>query len=295
MAPTTGPVPATPSDDLFELVTSRVSEPTIGYGNLYLRFLLHLPRLAGGSGLVDVVAAEDELLRLHAQAEQRAQPHRALANPPANKTTASELVVAHIEERLAEIVHRDFHYLSSFRPASLNIGAFMPEGDSRRLAALATFSALDITTIIEALPSGVEADEVAVLSRMFAFDWAPRNTISRLLAQATKLLHYQQPRIRMLLTYVNPNLGFTATSYRASNWIRFGQECGTRYAYLDQDYVTDRELIRQFGSTDAVPSDRVIFSTMPLKPLDLYASVIDAKLRREVSSGSLHTLRYPSA
>jgi hypothetical protein len=45
---------------------------------------------------------------------------------------------------------------------------------------------------------------------------------------------------RLLLTYRNPNVGFTGASYRAGNWILWARERGTRYSYLDRQYITDR-------------------------------------------------------
>jgi hypothetical protein len=52
-------------------------------------------------------------------------------------------------------------------------------------------------------------------------------------------------KAKMLFTYVNPNLGFTGVSYRASNWSLAGTEDNVVYHYINQDYVTDRELQRR--------------------------------------------------
>jgi hypothetical protein len=48
------------------------------------------------------------------------------------------------------------------------------------------------------------------------------------------------------VTYVNPNMGFTGSSYRASGWHLLGTEPGTTYRYLDERYITDRALSAAF-------------------------------------------------
>jgi hypothetical protein len=62
------------------------------------------------------------------------------------------------------------------------------------------------------------------------------------------------------VTYVNPNMMFTGSSYRASGWQQIGTEPGTRYRYLADRYTTDRELARQFGAHDDETYQRLLGS-----------------------------------
>jgi hypothetical protein len=80
-----------------------------------------------------------------------------------------------------------------------------------------------------------------------------------------------------LLTYVNPNMGFRGTSYRASGWQLLGIESGTKYRYIDGRYITDRKLAARFGSHSddtyqRLLSDRFAVSAMPLEPLLVFHS-----------------------
>ena len=134
-------------------------------------------------------------------------------------------------------VVEQFHYLRSARRGSAIVAA-RHEG---RIAALCSLSSLDLPHIAERLPLDDPA-EAAVVSRVFAFDWAPRNVISYLLARAEAIWTADAPSLRMLVTYLNPNMGFTGASYRAANWVPLGTEAGTRYAYLDGRYITDRHV-----------------------------------------------------
>src|SRR5207253_687620 len=86
---------------------------------------------------------------------------------------------------------------------------------------------------------GVASSAASVVSRVFAFDLAPRNTLSFLLAAVQR--EERHFGVTDLLTYVNPNMGFTGTSYYAANWA-LAAEAPHKYYYLDDRYITLREL-----------------------------------------------------
>jgi len=183
--------------------------------------------------------------------------------------------IVRIDAPPAAAVLGHFHYLRSPREDSVNVAAVY----SGRIAAICSISRLDLPLIEQQLP--VMRGEAAVISRVFAFDWAPRNTISYLLARAERYASREQGEIRMLLTYVNPNLGFTGASYKAANWLPLGCETGTRYAYLDKRYITDRRVC-QLARADRL---RVEYSRMPLRPLVLLCRLLDKGLQRAHPKG----------
>ncbi len=264
-----------------------------------VRLLLHLPRVAEEDGTVEAHVAAEESDRLARELAAATAAYSAWTEPPREPVGGvAALALAPVEEAAAQVVLERFHYLGSFRRGSDHLGGFVGQGADPRLAALLTLSALDVPTIAERLPAGVEATDVAVLSRVFAFDWAPRNTLSFLMARVTRELRRRAAPPRLLVTYLNPNLGFTGASYRAANWALWGREAGTRYAYLDGRYTTDRELVRSFGTAepDALVGRlgaRIRFSRMPLRPLDVYACALDPGLRGELEGAEPIPLRRP--
>jgi hypothetical protein len=240
---------------------------------LEVEALLHLPRLAGFEGDVATTVAEHEATRLSQRLRVLHEPARRLLRPPEIVPGVSELVFREVEEPLATMVMKRLHYLHSPRWESVHLGSYTSEG---RLAALVSVSPLDLGTIVAALPPDVAADETLVVSRVFAFDWAPRNAISHLLASVERRLREERPEVRLLLTYLNPNLGFDGASYRAANWMLFGHEAGTRYGYLDDNYITDREI----SGLPAADRRRVVYSLMPLAPLVLFGRRVRRRDRR---------------
>jgi hypothetical protein len=109
-----------------------------------------------------------------------------------------------------------------------------------------------------------------VVSRVFVFEGAPRNSISYLLSRVAR--EERHLGVTDLLTYVNPNMMFSGSSYRASGWRQLGSEPGTTYRYLDGRYITDRELASRYGARGDegykyLLGQRFAKSVMPLAPL----------------------------
>jgi hypothetical protein len=103
----------------------------------------------------------------------------------------------------------------------------------------------------------------------------------------------------MLLTYLDPNLGFRGTVYRATNWVLFGREKKTRYLYLDDNYVTDRRMIKEYGTADLLKlrpllGSRITSSHEPLRPLELYIYFLDSEDRSRHNQSSVHEFTPPS-
>ncbi len=250
---------------------------------LELQVLLYLPRLMHEFGYPfpgdDVFA--HEIRRLITLIRNRVNPYAYWRDDPVTPLTnlhTTEFV--EVSEREAHIIHERFHYLSSFRPDSVSFG--LKTLKENRLASLITLSPFDLEHLTE-LPYGVNKSNVLVVSRVFCFDWVPMNTVSYMMGQMYKWVRLKQPGVKMLLTYINPNLAFTGSSLKASNWVLFGYEKGTRYAYIDKEYTTDRELVRYHGTANPTQLERMLpgrfdVSRVQLDPLQLYAYFIDKEL-----------------
>lgn len=257
-----------------------IAEPAVAPRALEIEALLHLPRLAGADGGVAWPTAAEEIARLSRRLQALAEPTAELARAPSIAPELRNLRFDAVDEEIAATIMRRFHYLHSPRLGSLHFGSHISDG---RVAALASLSELDLPTVAASLPFSISADETLVVSRVFAFDWAPQNTISHLFGRLERVLRAERPDIRFLVTYLNPNLGFDGASYRAANWFLFAHETGTQYAYLDGDYLTDR-------AVDRLPEgdrQRVVYSAMPLAPLRIYGRLLSRRDRRRTVVASV--------
>jgi hypothetical protein len=262
-----GPGPA------IEALARRHADRSLSPRALGVESLLHMPRLADSAGAVVCERADAEVARLSRRLHTFYEPVEELLRPPAVAPELADIRVGVVEEPVATTIAKHLHYLHSPRRHGLHLGSYTTE---QRLVAMVSISPLDIAPIVAVLPSGVRPAEAFVVSRVFAFDWAPRNTISHLLSNVERRLREAHGEIRLLLTYLNPNLGFDGASYRAANWSLFGYEAGTRYGYLGNDYITDREIAR----LPVADRRRVVYSLMPLAPLMLFGRLLRRHDRR---------------
>jgi hypothetical protein len=289
-----GQVVAASVTEVDQLVAAAGFRDGVGPRALRLQALLHLPRIASLSGTVPAALAAQEIDRLARLSAAEIKPWRQLAAPPRRlPRSPRELTVDPAPSEEARVIQEHFHYLRSMRPDTLPFAACF----DGRVAALASVAPLDVEPISASLPARLHAEDVAVVARIFAFDWAPRNTITYLLARVGRVMA-EDDKKQMLLTYLNPNLGFTGASYKAANWTLYAEERGTRYAYLDGNYVTDRKLRERYGTADPARlqdllGSRLAFSRMHLRPLKLYSLVFDARTRDELASGPPHELDRP--
>lgn len=271
--------------------TDEPGPPVLDSRQLLRRALLHLPRFTRAE-LEDSKRVQGEIARVAAQLQRaHADAPVELRKPRPSGVTLSACEIVEVPPPLAAAVHRSFHYLGTAREGSLHLGLRAPRvGLERGLLALATFSKLDVPHLIDSLAFPPSSNARAlVLSRLFAFASAPKNTMSYLLGRACDRLRQQDRHLRVVFTYLNPNLGFHGTVYRASNWRLYGFEYKRRYLYLDGDYLTERRALELFGSCDEVRLARMLGprfarSLQPLRPLEIYARW----LRHQRASLPLH-------
>lgn len=248
--------------------------------NLKTLSLLYLPRLALRSSL-DANAVRTEIWRL-ADCLRRRSCFDSEAEPMhPGVDDLTEFEFSEISERKASSTIRKYHYLGTSRSDSVHFGLNLALHGKRQVYSLLTLSPYDLWHI--SLPAGIAADQAVVISRIFAFDTAPKNAISYMIGNLTRWLRRQKPSTRFVLTYVDPAMGFSGASYRAANFSLYGYEVGTRYCYVDGFYVTDRELKSRYGTFEpallAILLRNRFEVVEDLPPLHIYSRALDHRVK----------------
>ncbi len=259
---------------------------------LVKRMLLQLPKF-DDNDLLDYNKIKNEIIRLGSKIKTSREKNPL---PPLNhrRIEVKELTLKTVPENIAKIIHENYHYIGSHRTESFYKGLYS-ENDDESIYSLITLSSFDLNNIHLYIPREIKHDEVLVVSRVYSFRDAPKNSISFMIGSIVKWIRKEHPKVKMLLTYVNPNLGFFGSSLKASNWFFYGKEKGICYAYFDEDYITLRELGKKmnifgFEKSNYFLSERLKFSVQPLMPLELYAFFIDRKLRERYSQPFNHDI-----
>jgi hypothetical protein len=230
---------------------------------LFLQALLQLPRVTDKQRFAPIPVVEELLAEL---AEEL--PFKSEWVVPDTVSSPRELELHPLDAVTARDVMQRFHYLRSPRTDGRAYGLITK---TKRLVALCVSSPIDVARLNELLASAGRGEgQARVISRVFAFEGAPVNSISYMLSRVAR--EERQFGVSDLVTYVNPNLGFQGSSYRASGWHLLGTESVIKYRYLDGRYITDRELATRFDlhSDEAylrLLEGRFAVSTMPLEPL----------------------------
>lgn len=218
-----------------------------------VRTLLHLPRVAGYRGQVSMRQIDQELMhRARDLRRDIAAVRRELV--PTEKVALDDLRFAELDAADAELIFSKLHYLRSARPGSLNFALVDSAG---RPYSLASVSPLEWKLVGRQLSSqfGVSHTAVWDVSRVYSFDLAPANAISYLLAKVRSRFRTGSEGVKLLVTAVDPNLGFSGSSYRAANWQQWMTVQPRPYLYLDRRYASPRQLRGRFGT--ASPNELV--------------------------------------
>jgi len=215
---------------------------------LRVRALLHLSRVAGYSGRVSLRQVETELFRT--ARELRADYREVRQLIPTRRFPLKDLRFVELETAQADAIFSHLHYLRSARPGSLNFALVDPV---RGLpVSLCSVSPLEWKLVARQISRQfqVSRSNVWEVSRVYSFDVAPANAISFLLARVRSRFRRGEENVQLLSTGVDPNLGFTGSSYRAANWQSWMTVQARPYLYFERRYASPRQLRRRFGTAN---------------------------------------------
>jgi hypothetical protein len=213
---------------------------------LSVRVLLHLPRVATLTGDLTRDQLDRELFHNSRQLREDVRAAGDLLS--AREFALQDLVFAPIPAERAEAVFGSLHYLKSARPGSLNFALLDPVG--RLPVSLCSVSPLESRRVGGQVHArfGVAPERIWEVSRVYSHA-APPNAISFLLARVRGALRRRVNDVDLLVTAVDPNLGFNGASYRAANWQQWLTVAPRPFLYHERRHVSPRQLRQRFGTS----------------------------------------------
>lgn len=209
---------------------------------LAVRARLHLPCYAGPDGRVSYRAAAAVVIRNAARLRKDQRDVSDLI--PRGEYALSDLEFRQIGAE-AERVFSSLHYLRNARHGSLNFA--LVDKQTGAPLTLCSASPLEWQRVADQvmLRAGIPQKAVWDLSRVYSFTGAPPNAVSYLLAQVRKYFQRRND-VDLLTTAVDPNLGFTGSSYLASNWQQWMTVQARPYLYYRGRYMSLRQMRASF-------------------------------------------------
>lgn len=217
---------------------------------LAVRALLHLPRVASRTGWVTNWRVKREVEISAEQLGQDIQGARKFL--PVGKFPLCDLAFEEIDSRRAVPVLSLLHYLRSARPGSRYFALVDPVHSLP--VSLCSVCPLEWKRVGSQISTqfAIPRERVWDVSRVYSVDGAPPNAISSLLSRVRTYLRRSMSAADLLVTAVDPNLGFTGGSYRAANWQQWMTIQARPYVYEYRRYVTPRQLRERFGTSSLV-------------------------------------------
>ena len=217
---------------------------------LAVRALLQLPRVATNKGWISRSQAQREL-RIRA-AQLRGDAWAVRSHLPAEKFPLGELGFEVIDPSRALPLLTSLHYLRSARRDSLYFALLDPM--DRLPVSLCSVSPLEWKRVSTQLQAqfAIRQGSAWDVSRVYSVDSAPANAISLLLSRVRIYFRRNFPSADLLITVVDPNLGFTGSSYRASNWQQWMTVKARPYLYENDQHVTPRQLRERYNTASLI-------------------------------------------
>jgi hypothetical protein len=267
-------------DSIFSHARERAIDPLA----LRSRLLLHLPRLVTADYLPDERDIKREILAASDFLEESQRPYAQWLKQPEKPIALGDLEFVSLDAEIAQVYHERFHYIGSYRPGQHF--AFR-DRDSGRVVCIGSVANFDLKHAEEKIAQHVDPKSVLVLSRFFAFRWAPQNTFSHFYGKL-RLQLMQDFDTKLMFSFINPNLGFNGRSHQgAAHWVPFAREAATRYMYLDRRYRPMRFFVNNYGTSDATELKKKLghsfeVSTMDLDPVLLLAIPLQRRARKAI-------------
>jgi hypothetical protein len=230
------------------LVAAIAERQSLDHRALGVRTLLHLPRVATGRGYLTRNQVDRELYFAARQLRQDSSAARHLIS--AGKAELKDLIFGPVPPAQAEAIFSSLHYLRSGRPGSLNFALIDP--DDGLPVTVCSVSPLEWRRIGAQIHArfDVPIGRIWDVSRVYSRNEAPPNAISFLLSRVRSAVRRGEHDVQLLITAVDPNLGFSGSSYRAASWRRWFTIQARPYLYHDRRYVSPRQLKHEFGTSN---------------------------------------------
>ena len=217
---------------------------------LAVRALLQLPRIASHTGWMTRQEVQRELNMSASRLRRDVSAVR--GHVPRENFALCDLAFEEIGSSRAIPVLRSLHYLRSARPGSRYFALVDPV--DRLPVALCSLSPLQWKCVGSRIRSefAIPPQRTWDVSRVCSVDNAPRNAISMLLSRVRTYMRHNMFPADLLVTAVDPNLGFTGCSYRAANWLQWMTVRARPYFYENGRYVSPRQLRERYGTANLI-------------------------------------------
>jgi hypothetical protein len=152
----------------------------------------------------------------------------------------SRVTVREISKSVARDFIEQYHYTHKFSSTRYALGVFYTEdaehmffaGANEKLIGCMTYGHPVSNRTVDSIVDGLELDEVLELTRLVCLDGYGKNLESFVISKSFEWMKKYDPKVKVLVSYADPEQAHTGGIYRATNWLYQG--CG--YSKLMPDF-----------------------------------------------------------
>jgi hypothetical protein len=187
----------------------------------------------------------------------------------------SRVTVREISKAVAREFVQKHHYTRKFSSTRYALGVFYKEdsdhmffsGDNETLIGCMTYGHPVSNRTVDSIADGIQLDEVLELTRLVCLDGYGKNLESYVIGQSFEWLKKNDTRVKVLVSYADPEQSHTGGIYRATNWLYQG--CGASKLMPDYSikleetgmWIHSRTVSAKFGNKSIENLARVIGHT----------------------------------
>jgi len=152
----------------------------------------------------------------------------------------SRVTVREISKNVARDFIERYHYTHKFSSTRYALGVFYTDdaehaffaGANEKLIGCMTYGHPVSNRTVDSIVDGLELDEVLELTRLVCLDGYGKNLESFVISKSFEWMKKHDPKVKVLVSYADPEQAHTGGIYRATNWLYQG--CG--YSKLMPDF-----------------------------------------------------------
>ena len=152
----------------------------------------------------------------------------------------TKLSIREIDRKLARDMIVKNHYSQKWTKCSVALGLYYSDGTQHKFFDMEDEKLIGVICYGDpigrhsgaSISTEIPRENVYELVRLFIHDGYGSNIESYLIGQGFKWLKENQPHIKALISYADPQAGHVGTIYQATNWIYVGQSDSTGNEYF---------------------------------------------------------------
>jgi hypothetical protein len=112
---------------------------------------------------------------------------------------------------------------------------------------------------------GGDSSNTWELIRMVSFEPKPKNLESKCIANTFKYIRKAYPKIKIIISYADNNVGHHGYVYQASNFYYYGQSRPDKEWYIDNERVHTRTVVSTYGTMSIPEVEEMLGERLKIK------------------------------